>query len=68
MLGSLQSNTPKQYFKLVEEITNTNQLKTSVEVVRTLYKSQHYIRSYTDKETNIRELELVKNNLHHSTL
>ena len=68
MLGSLQSNNPKQYWKLVEDITNKNQPKTCV-AVENLYEHYKNLNSDNISSTNnrvyiedrIRELEKVQN-------
>ena len=68
MFGQLQSNNPKQYWKLVEDITNTNQPKTCV-AVENLYEHYKNLNSDNVSSTNnrvyiedrIRELEKVQN-------
>ena len=68
MLGSLQSNNPKQYWELVEDITNKNQPKTCV-AVENLYEHYKNLNSDNVSSTNnrvyiedrIREFEKVQN-------
>ena len=57
MLGSLQSNNPKQYWKLVEDITNKNQPKTCV-AVENLY--EHYKNLNSDNVSSTKTPDMSR--------